>query len=226
LLTTCWHRSNENEQDKALNEAGNTATLAKASDDSFSLLWLRDADSRLSFQSVTTDGLSRLSQVFPFDGKIIDSKPYGAAVKDTWKKLKTRRHNDGEQPPPTVTRTSDLSLSMPAGDHTPCRSIVMIVKYDFESRRPNEMSCCKVGEILVSSAISTMDDDWVLAHPVSRLGLSGFVPVPFMSVAARSRASCETTKEEILQEMRECGITGVAEWIKQKRRNRESATLV
>ncbi|KAI8711006.1 Bud emergence protein 1 [Fusarium sp. LHS14.1] len=220
LLLSVLALTNENEQEKVLNDADSVAVLKKVSDDSSSLLWLRDADSRLSFISMSTDTLSRLSMTFGFDGDLLDSKPYRAAVKLSWKRLRMR-DKDGSGVPPVVTRPQSLGSMLPNDSRSNGRALAMIVRYDFQAQRADELEC-KEGEVLIPVAISDSSDDWVVTKPIGRLGGPGLVPISFLCVVARSGATYET-KDEILQELRDSGIPLVSEWLVLARRQVDSA---
>lgn len=79
---------------------------------SSSPLGLRDDASRSS--TGETDSLTRISVVFSFDGVLLNSQPYRAAVTGTWRQLGRRRQNALEPPPPSWSSRSSRSSSPPA----------------------------------------------------------------------------------------------------------------
>ncbi|KAL3959773.1 hypothetical protein ACCO45_004890 [Purpureocillium lilacinum] len=223
---------NDADRTAALDDEDNAAVLQRARDDSSSLIWLRDADSRASFVSFQSDTLSRLSMVFGFDHDVMDSAPYRRAVTTAWKRLRERQKEDpNREAPHAVTRGEDIESPATDDPLPPTTlnhlggmrySLAMIVAYDFEATRSDELDC-RTGEILIPCALS--NDEWVVAKPISRLGGPGLVPINFLSVVARSGKICETV-EEALREFRKVGLPRIEEWKKRAAKYKEEFILL
>lgn len=226
------YRRNDADRTAALDDEDNAAVLQRARDDSSSLIWLRDADSRASFVSFQSDTLSRLSMVFGFDHDVMDSAPYRRAVTTAWKRLRERQKEDpNREAPHAVTRGEDIESPATDDPLPPTTlnhlggmrySLAMIVAYDFEATRSDELDC-RTGEILIPCALS--NDEWVVAKPISRLGGPGLVPINFLSVVARSGKICETG-EEALREFRKVGLPRIEEWKKRAAKYKEESILL
>ena len=123
----------------------------------------------------------------------MDSAPYRRAVTTAWKRLRERQKEDpNREAPHAVTRGEDIESPATDDPLPPTTlnhlggmrySLAMIVAYDFEATRSDELDC-RTGEILIPCALS--NDEWVVAKPISRLGGPGLVPINFLSVVARS----------------------------------------
>lgn len=59
-------------------------------DDTSSLLWLKDTDSSFGRQSILSESSSMLHVNFDFDPKILNSKPYQAAIRSTLRRKKRK----------------------------------------------------------------------------------------------------------------------------------------
>jgi hypothetical protein len=159
--------------------------------------------------------------IFTFGGEMLHSKPYRAVVLAARKKLRLRQ-NDGPGDAPAATHQDSHvhDIWQLRGLKS---TVVMIVKWDFQAMRRDELECMK-GQVLLPVAMpnGAYGDDWVVAKPIGSLGGNGLVPITYVSVISRS-GKIYDSKNVVLRELREVGIPNVEEWKESTRRYVEGA---
>ncbi|KAI0814077.1 hypothetical protein GGR55DRAFT_495139 [Xylaria sp. FL0064] len=216
LLITVASLQHQDAQETVLRDEDSVRVLRTAAKRSSSLLWLRDSMSVLSFSSLQSDTLSRLSMIFNFDGELLGSRPYHAAILKTWKGLREQRRVESNSLLPQVARDNRISTFL---DGRPdahisyqlsgMKSMVaMIARYDFSHEMADEMDF-KADEVLIPVAIT--NDEWVVAKPVSRLGGPGLVPTSYMTLISRA-GERYASPDDIVRELRAVGIPDVRDW--------------
>lgn len=80
-------------------------------DDTSSLLWLKDTDSYFGRQSIFSESSSMLDVNFDFDPKILNSKPYQAAIRSALVRKKGEMSQGQRTPPNDATSVVDHSRS-------------------------------------------------------------------------------------------------------------------
>ncbi|KAI0424847.1 hypothetical protein F5Y09DRAFT_125613 [Xylaria sp. FL1042] len=216
LLITVASLQHEDAQETVLNDKDSVRVLRTAAKRSSSLLWLRDSMSILSFSSFQSDTLSRLSMIFNFDGELLESKSYRAAVLKTWKGLKEQRNVASNSDPPKVARDNRISMFVNGRSdaHVSYQlsgmklMVAMIARYDFVAERADELEF-KAGEVLIPVAIT--NKEWVVVKPVSRLGGPGLVPTSYMTLISRT-GERYTSPEDIERELRAVEVPNVRDW--------------
>ena len=67
ILLTVQHRPSHEDQQSQMNDSDTITILARARDDSSSLMWLRDAESTRTVTSIASENMEMLDKTFDFD---------------------------------------------------------------------------------------------------------------------------------------------------------------